>query len=157
MRRREAESAREGLTGSGQPGWGPEGSAGRQARQVRVTSLRKRRVRAQPNVRRGLLGAAASPLTVLSAPPRAPAPWLPRPPLTPLPQLLCANPAPAPSGPRPRPLHAGYWPAGSLVGGAPRRHGAVYSKGRACALSQFLGSWRVAVPWARSPFVRPSL
>lgn len=70
------------------------------------------------------------------APPFPPplAPPLSSPPHSP-PRLLCAGPAPAPSGPRPRPLRARDWPAGPLVGGAPGRPGAVYSKGRACAPS----------------------
>lgn len=78
---------------------------------------------------------------------RSPFPWplsappLSSPPLMPPLRLLCAGPAPAPSSPRPRPFRASDWPAGPLVGGAPGRLGAVYSKGRACALSQFLGSW----------------
>ena len=97
-----------------------------------------------------LLPARRSPFPrPLSAPP------LSSPPLTPPPRLLCAGPEPSPSGPRPRPFRASDWPAGPLVGGAPDRLGAVYSKGRACVLSQFLGSWLAAESWARSPFVRP--
>lgn len=68
----------------------------------------------------------AFPATPLRAPARHPAP------------LAAASPLCRPHtrlfGPEAPPLRAGDWPAAPLVGGAPCRRGAVYSKGRACAL-----------------------
>ena len=116
---------------------GPRASAGRRATQVPRASLRQRRACVQPRARRGLRKAACA--RVFFPPPLAP--QGPSPPRS-RPRLLCAVPAPAPSGPRLRLLRARDWPAGPLVGGAPGRPGALYSKGRARALSQFLGSWR---------------
>lgn len=65
-------------------------------------------------------------------------------------------PRPPPRGLVPAP-QVGDWPRGPLVGVAPGRHGAVYSKGRACAFGQFLGSWPALLCCVRSPFVRASL
>lgn len=55
---------------------------------------------------------------------------------------LC-RPRAHPLGPE-APPRAGDWPAGPLVGGAACRRGAVYSKGRACALRQSLARGRRA-------------
>lgn len=143
------ESGRADGTRSGQPGHGPRAYAGRRATQVQDPAPRKRLVGAGPRAGSRLRGAACALPAVPAGPLRAPASLAAAAPL--------CRPRARPLGPEAPPLRADDWPSGSLVGGAPCRRRAVYSKGRACALRQLRCSWRSPAWWLRSPFVPPSL